>query len=151
MLSVRQPKRAIAMPVFPRWLRPPLARAALLVCIVLFRAVVALPRLLRSEVEWADFLRALAGAAALGALSGLAYSLIGRPLRRVRKAGPYLAGIVTFAAYIFPLMFWGHIIFGGEPLADPQDPFLLPFLSVLTLIVGPIMGHRWFKDDAGPV
>lgn len=33
--------------------------------------------------------------AAAGALAGLAYSSIGRPLRRVPKVGPYLAGTAT--------------------------------------------------------
>src|SRR5688572_27467715 len=106
----------------PRWLRPPLLGAAFLVGIVLVRAIFALPRLIGSEADWGEFPRTLLGAAALGAMSGLAYSLLGRPLRRVQRFGPYLTGIVTFAAYIFPLMFWGHIIFGGEPRADPGDP-----------------------------
>ena len=49
----------------------------------------------RALGRWAELGRVLLGAAGLGASGGLAYSLLGKQLRRVPYAGPYLAGVVT--------------------------------------------------------
>jgi hypothetical protein len=80
-----------------------------------------------------------------GALGGLAYSVIGQPLRRRGAFGRYLAGIVTLAPYMFVL---GYIL----DFTKGQTLFRWPsrenvIVSVLmSIFFGVVMGRSWFAN-----
>ena len=126
----------------PSWLRPALIGALLLFAIVAVRMVFALPRLLSHPAEITPLLLALGAASAAGAAGGLAYSLLGAPLRGLRVVGPYLAGVVTVIAYMGALALAAPYAF-GEPLIEHRSD-VGPFL-VISILFGLVMGHSWFR------
>src|SRR5215213_9344093 len=87
----------------PAWLRPAVWGAAALVAMTSIRLVFALPAAVRDPGRLATLLGALLLAAVAGAFAGLVYELAGRPLRRVKGVGPYLAGVVTVAGYLLAI------------------------------------------------
>ena len=93
--------------LLPEWARPAALGAALLFGIVAVRIVIPLlftllfgPRRLVGALQLlgVPFMAALGGAA-----GGFGYSFLGRPLRSIPVAGPYLAGVVTASAYMAAL------------------------------------------------
>ncbi|MHB1065759.1 MAG: hypothetical protein ACYC1Z_14940, partial [Georgenia sp.] len=128
----------------PEWAQPAVLGALLLAALTLVRAlfvVLARPRDLH--------VLAVAGGAILaaslaGAVGGLVDSLAARPLRRVRGAGPYLAGIVTVAGYLVA-------VFGLVAIVDPSSvpesgPELLVAGLVTAVLFGSLVGHSWFRE-----
>jgi hypothetical protein len=90
-------------------------------------------------------LLAIVLAAGGGAVGGLAYVLVGAPLRLIPRVGRYLAGIVTVAAYLGVLI----VLIGyvdpnaGLSLAEPSGRFAF---ASCTLLFGIVMGHTWFSE-----
>ena len=86
-----------------------------------------------------------------GALSGLAYGLVGRHLKQAFPGGRYLTGILTVAPYMVLLAF--IIRLGdGEPLWRPLATKDFIISGFMTLLFGAVLGHTWFapdKDAAG--
>jgi len=80
-----------------------------------------------------------------GALSGLAYSAVGRPLRQFGPIGGYLAGVITLAPYMFVLIYILDFIKGVSLLHRPsrEDLVIAPLMAV---IFGTVMGRSWFGD-----
>jgi hypothetical protein len=77
----------------------------------------------------------------LGAIGGLAYAAIERPFRRIRVAGPYLAGIVCVFAYLLgflPLNLLGADFY----IQDATDAVI--FLGVGALF-GVVVGQFIFR------
>jgi hypothetical protein len=126
----------------PPWLRPVANGAAVLGVLTLFRAILILPAAARRPVLLVQALGAVLLAAAAGAVGGLAYSLLGRPLRRVRGVGPYLAGIVTVAAYL--LAIGGVMMLTGEPV--PYGSNALIALVIFSSFIGAFIGHRFLRE-----
>ena len=138
----------------PAWLRPPLygallvpawalARGALFLLPVAFVAV-----LLTSDHPLRSigtglliFSLAVAGAA----LSGLAYSLLGRPVRGVPIIGPILAGWLSSWPYAFTLLLIIRL-FDGVPIVAPFGrPEWFTF-GFGTLYIGAMIGFFLFRD-----
>ncbi len=143
----------------PDWLKPALMAPAFLLAMITARAgvvglLVVLPvaivgLLFQSETPFHDL---ALGAGLIGllflaaAVSGLVYSLLGRPLRRVPWIGPYLAGIVSVVPYL-----------GAVDLlvrASHHEPILAPFhrldwfsLTFTALLFGCGLGYVFLSDD----
>jgi hypothetical protein len=87
-----------------------------------------------------------------GALGGLAYSVIGRPLRRRGAAGRYLAGVVTLAPYMFVLGYIIDFTKGVSLFRRPSTENVIVSV-VMSIFFGSVMGRSWFgnpnKDEPG--
>ena len=81
-----------------------------------------------------------------GALSGLAYSLIGRYLRRQGAVGAYLAGVVTVTPYMLVLI---HISVDklSDPLLHRADSFDYMIAAGLSVFFGTIIGYGFYRTD----
>jgi hypothetical protein len=87
-------------------------------------------------------------AAAGGAAGGLVYSFVGRPLLRIPRVGPYLAGIATVAGYLGAIAVLIPFIDPDGPdfFGDPAGRFSFAFC---VLLFGIVMGWSWFsRPDA---
>jgi hypothetical protein len=142
----------------PEWLRPAFYGAAMIPLLVLMRvrwlwplALVALgTAFYRGQVTWSGTFRAVCalGLAMLGgAAGGLAYGVIGRPVRRVPYAGGYLAGVVSVAPYAVSIPFilrWSE----HQPVWAPLDGAEIFATGLITLLFGLLIGHVLFKEPA---
>ena len=81
-----------------------------------------------------------------GALSGFAYSLVGRHLRTVLPGGYYLTGIVTLAPYMVMLTFMSRLA-DGVSLSQRPRASDLGIGGFLTLLFGIVLGRAWFGPD----
>jgi drug/metabolite transporter (DMT)-like permease len=86
---------------------------------------------------------ALAAVAGAGFLGGAAYVILGRPARRVPAVGPYLAGVITIAAYMGALLLASPFI-SDEPLVKQRSNLVI--FAVVTLFFGLLAGHSWFRE-----
>jgi hypothetical protein len=125
----------------PRWLRPAVGGAVVILALTAARVLLSLPAFLERPAAREDAIRLLVGAPMLGIAAGLAYTLLGAPLRRIPDIGPYLAGTVTAAAYFGA--FLGFVVLTGEE-ADSGSWFAA---TVCTLVFGPTFGHHFLRDD----
>jgi hypothetical protein len=81
-----------------------------------------------------------------GALSGLMYSLIGRPLRRLGLVGYYLSAIVSVAPYLVVLVNLG--LDSRTPgLFHRADSWDYGFAAIGSIVVGSVFGHAFYKRD----
>ena len=131
-------------------LRPPLVGAAFLSSYVVLRVLLLVSGGRRAED--ADVAgNALLFAAVSGAMCGLVYSLVGRPLRRRGAIGNYLAGIVTVFPYFVFLFFLSP---QPSERADHEDPVWWLGTVVASTVVGVFLGREFhekdnlFKEDA---
>jgi hypothetical protein len=84
-----------------------------------------------------------------GALSGFAYSLLGRRLRTAFPGGYYLTGIVTLAPYMFLLTYIARLTDGIPLWHRPRVPDFA-ISGFMTLLFGVVVGRAWFgPDDEG--
>ena len=68
---------------------------------------------------------------------------LGRPLRSVPVAGPYLAGVVTVCAYTAALEWVAERL--GSPMITATSDLVI-FLGV-SVFFGLGMGRMWFRAD----
>jgi hypothetical protein len=128
------------------YLGPPLLGGIALFAIVGVRLLAKLPSLVRNPALRIPSLAILAAACGAGRLAGVAYVVLGRPARRLRVVGPYLAGVITIAAYMGALVVAS--LFSSDPLVkNNSDLFLYVGIAVC---VGIFAGHRWFQEKAAP-
>ena len=80
-----------------------------------------------------------------GALSGLAYSAIGRRLLKFRPIGRYLAGTITLAPYMFVLIYIVDFTKGVGLLHRPTTEDLV-IAALMAVFFGVVMGRSWFGD-----
>jgi hypothetical protein len=128
----------------PAWLRPAVAGALVVLVLTAGRVLLALPTFIHRREALSDALKLAVAAPALGAVAGLAYSFVGRPLRRVPAIGPYLAGLVTVGAYLGAMA--GLAIAWGE---EADEAFWVAF-GVCAVIFGLVLGHQLFREEAVP-
>ena len=83
-----------------------------------------------------------------GAVAGLVYSAVGRPLRRVRTIGVYLAGIVTMAAYMLAAI-WAIGIVDPKEHMDLREGSSQFAFGLVTLLFGALLGREFERDAAG--
>jgi hypothetical protein len=125
------------------YLGPPLFGAAALFAVVAFRMVMKLSTILHSPLLRRQAPLALAAVAGAGFLGGAAYVILGRPARRVPAVGPYLAGVITIAAYMGALLLASPFI-SDEPLVKQRSDLVI--FAVVTLFFGLLAGHSWFRE-----
>jgi hypothetical protein len=123
---------------------PPLVGALVLFAIVGFRLLVKLPSIVRNPALLTQSLAVLAIATGAGCLGGVAYVVLGRPARRVRVVGPYLAGVITIAAYMGALLCAFQFHSADPPVKNRSDLILFAVISVL---FGLFAGHSWFGKN----
>jgi hypothetical protein len=80
-----------------------------------------------------------------GALGGLAYSVIGRPLRRRGAFGRYLAGVVTLAPYTFVLTYIIDFTKGQSLLRPSREHVIIAV--AMAILFGTVMGRSWFGNS----
>ena len=122
---------------------PPFWGAVLLTSMVAVR-IIAFAGSGRQIQDGDDVETAFAFAAVGGAACGLAYSLIGRPLRARGAWGNYLAGIVTVAPYFAFLFF---LFPDPADRASVADPFRLGAWVALSTLVGVFLGREFHEKD----
>lgn len=127
----------------PEWLRPAVWGAAALFAIVGIRMAFLLPLLLGQPAKLAEFALGLLAATGAGAVGGLAWSLLGRPLRTVPLVGPYLAGVVCIGGYVGALLVAAPYISSQRLISGRAD--LVIYVAV-TIFFGAVFGHSAFRD-----
>ena len=139
----------------PEWARPVAYGAGFIVVLMGYRgAFLALPVLIgvllfKSPQPLPDLLRVvlvLGMAVTGGGLSGAAYSLMGRYLRRISLVGPYLAGVVTTLPYMAVVILIVRLL-DREPVFQSPTPLDLGVLAFMSLLFGPLVGHVFFRVD----
>jgi hypothetical protein len=151
----RAERLAARIDALPPTIRPAAFGALLIVFFAMARgAWLVLPLALiyvlaTSTDPWASIMTGV-GIALLavagGALSGLAYGLLGRHVRRVVRGGYYLTGILTLAPYMFVLPFIRRLG-EGEPFWRRPSGGELAISGGLTLLFGLVLGRAWFGSD----
>lgn len=81
-----------------------------------------------------------------GALSGLAYGLVGRHVQHAFRGARYLTGIVTIAPYMFVLVYIIRLA-DNKPVLAPWTRDDLIVMVAMTLFFGIVMGATWFSPD----
>lgn len=79
----------------------------------------------------------------LGAVGGVAYSLVRKPFRALGRAGDYLTGIICMLAYLLAFAIPAAVLMQDPMFSDVTGWAILSFVAVL---FGLIMGHTWFRD-----
>jgi hypothetical protein len=79
------------------------------------------------------------------ALSGLAYSLLGRRVRDARLIGPYLAGWLSCWPYVFVLLVIMRL-YEGTPVTTSFEDSEWFVLGFGTFYVGAMVGFFLFRD-----
>jgi len=126
----------------PKWAQPAVLGAVLLFGIVSLRMLAAASQIVRGEVPLLTLVGTLLVAGAAGGLGGLAYGLVGERARRIRRLGPYLAGLVVMIAYLWPLMV---LLFVLDPEIRSAPRPIVFASGIVTLFFGLIVGHLWFR------
>ena len=124
----------------PSWTRPAVGGALAILVLTAGRVLLDLPDFVKRSDARRDALWLLVVAPLLGAAAGFAYSLLAAPLRRVPRVGPYVAGIITAAAYFTAML--GMIVASGEQATGARWTAVV----VCTLVFGPVFGHQFLRD-----
>lgn len=123
----------------PAPLRPPVYGAALGGVLMVVRAALLLLLKVRTPVVLAGLPLALAVGMALGALAGVTWMLVHRPLRRMGKAAPYVTGVVV--AVVCTLAFLVSGMLRGD--AQLSSDWLTLFL--VAVMGGLLLGHALLR------
>ena len=141
---------------FPRVTRSMAYGAFILWLVIAFRGgpvlipLLLLLLLITSDTALTDIVfiaAAFAMATIGGALAGLAYEVLGRPLRRIPAIGPYVAGVVTVIPYAAAVVLIVRAKRGDPILAPPDFPAVLS-VGIAALLFGPLLGYFLFQEDA---
>jgi hypothetical protein len=127
------------------YLGPPLFGAAALFLVVAFRMLLHLLSIIHSPLLRAQAPIVLAAVTGAGFLGGAIYVILGRPARRVPMIGPYLAGVITIAAYMGAVLLASPFI-SAEPLVKQRSDLVI--FAIVTVFFGLIAGHSWFREKA---
>jgi hypothetical protein len=127
----------------PSWLRPAIWGALALMAMTSVRVLFMLLAIARAPRTLLLALGAVLLAGLGGAMGGLVYSFVGRPLRRVPVAGPYLAGIVSVAGYLLSI----GVLLGvaGEEDFTSEPGVTLVAFTLFSVVFGCILGHQAFR------
>jgi len=140
----------------PEWLRPvaygPVLIGTMMVAKGALRVgpIVAAVALWQSDDRWGavstacGVLAIVFGASAAG---GLAYSLVGKTVKRRLPLGWLPAGWIAVLPYMAGLLFVIRIVH-GTPLLDPWTSVDWITVGIMTLIFGSQFGYMWLGPDA---
>lgn len=78
----------------------------------------------------------------LGAVAGITYAIVRDPLRRIGRAGDYIAGVLCVWAYLLASVLPFQFVAERPEFASPDQA---PALALGGAIVGVIVGHLWFR------
>lgn len=130
----------------PKWLQPAAAGAALLAIMTLPGA--AMGALTQGpddpSMYWIAPLATLVASGA-GAVGGLVYSFLGRPLRRFGLFGDYAAGIVAVLGYMGAILVPAQLFFDEPVVGGPEGTVIFLLVSVF---FGLVVGYQFRKLDA---
>lgn len=82
------------------------------------------------------------GGAYLGAVAGITYAIVRDPLRKIGRAGDYIAGILCVWTYLLASVIPMELLTGNPAFATPDDATALAFGGA---VIGAIIGHFWFR------
>jgi hypothetical protein len=82
------------------------------------------------------------GGAYLGAVAGITYAIVRDPLRKIGRAGDYVAGILCVWAYLLASVIPMQLLTGRPAFATPDEAAAVALGSA---VVGVIIGHLWFR------
>ena len=82
---------------------------------------------------------------AAAALGGLAHSIVGHKIARIRFIGPFLAGMVALGPYMAAMGLLLQLRSTGH-LFTPWDGAVYFTVGICTLIFGPILGWALFYE-----
>lgn len=134
----------------PAWIRPAVYGAAVFGGVTFLRLLIVLLVRGPSVDAATDVLLGLLAGGAMGAAGGLTWAAVHRPLRRLGRAAPYVAGMVAAAGgglvitLLLPLL--GE---DGISLADSSGWAMVAFSAVFG---GLMLGRLWLRkldDSAG--
>ena len=128
----------------PAWLRPAAWGALALAALVSLRVLLVLPMAGSEPALLLEALRVVLAASAAGAVGGLAYGLLGRPLRRVPVVGPYLAGTVAVFGYTLAILALVAVLDGAR--APRLGALTIGFALVVSMLLGSFLGHQLFRE-----
>lgn len=86
--------------------------------------------------------RSIAEGAFFGAVAGITYTIVRDPLRRIGRAGDYIAGILCVWAYVLASVIPVQL-FTGRPAFDTPDQ--AGALALGGAVIGAVIGHVWFR------
>jgi DNA-binding XRE family transcriptional regulator len=128
----------------PAWVQPAIWGALVLAALTSMRVLMALgdathdPRVLLVALE------AMGLAALGGAVGGIVYEIVGKPVSRVPVVGPYLAGTVVVASYLIAAM-WLARLAGAEGSFGVSLASNMGVTLLISVLFGSILGHRLFR------
>jgi transcriptional regulator with XRE-family HTH domain len=125
----------------PPWARPVAWGGLILGAWSVVRGVLAIPAIARDPSRIGAAFGAIGVAVGAGAIAGLTYSLIGRPLRRVRILGPYLAGIAATVGYMGALA--TASLFTDNPMVQNRSE--LAAMGMFGVVGGIVVGFLFFR------
>jgi hypothetical protein len=82
------------------------------------------------------------GGAYLGAVAGITYVIVRDPLRKIGRAGDYIAGILCAWVYILASVIPLQLLTGRPAFATPNDAAALAMGGA---VIGAMIGHLWFR------
>lgn len=86
--------------------------------------------------------RAIVEGALYGAAAGITYAIVRDPLRKMGRAGDYIAGILCVWAFLLASVLPTAMLTGRPAFATPDDAAALALGGA---VVGAIIGHFWFR------
>jgi hypothetical protein len=78
----------------------------------------------------------------LGAVAGITYAIVRDPLRKLGRAGDYVAGILCVWAFLLASLIPSQLQTGRPAFATPDQAATV---AVGSAIIGAIIGHLWFR------
>jgi hypothetical protein len=86
--------------------------------------------------------RSIVTGAYLGAVAGITYAIVRDPLRKIGRAGDYVAGILCVWAYLLASVILMELLTGRPAFATPDEAAALAFGGA---VIGALIGHFWFR------
>lgn len=84
----------------------------------------------------------IVGGAYLGAVAGITYGIVREPLRKIGRAGDYVAGMLCVWAYLLASVIPLQLLTGRPAFATPDEAAAVAFGGA---VIGAIIGHFWFR------
>jgi hypothetical protein len=128
----------------PPWLRAVVVGAAVTGVFTLLRlAGMVIAGVAPGPVDAFLFLLGgILGGAYLGAVAAIAYAIVRDPLRRLGRAGDYLAGILCTWVFLLAALIPVQLLTGRPAFATPGDAAMV---AVGGALIGTMIAHLWFR------